>query len=173
MPSRALGECCQWRRHSTKVSQKSPVEISKTPKTLKLLDRAGWRPVDHSSYLLGVHLYTALRHDVPKEGELRNVKLTLLGLHEQVISEESLKNLADMLDVFNHGLGEDEDVIQVHKHELVKEVAQHIVNQSLENSWSISNSKRHEPVLIMSIGSVEHCLPLVSLSDAHQIVRLS
>jgi hypothetical protein len=29
------------------------------------------------------------------------------------MSEESLKNLADM---FNHGLGEDEDVIEIQKH---------------------------------------------------------
>lgn len=91
------------------------------------------------------------------------MKLTLFGLHEQMMSEESLKNLPDMLDVFNHGLGEDEDVIQEHKHELVKEVVMHIIVRGLENGWSISKSKRHDPVLIMSIRSVFHCLPLFSV----------
>ena len=74
--------------------------------------------------------------------------------------------------MFNHGLGEDEDVIHVHKHELVKEVGQHIIYQGLENVWSVSKSKRHDTVLIMPIRSVERCLPLVSLSDAYQIVRV-
>jgi hypothetical protein len=169
MPSQALDERCQWRRHSTEVSHKSLIEMNKTPKTLNLLDRAGSRPIDHRSYLLGVHQYTGLRHDVPQEGDLRNVKLTLFGLHEQVMSEESLKDLADMLDMFNH---EDEDVIQVHKHEQVKEDEQHIIDQDLENGWSISKSKRHDPILIISIRSVERCLPFISLSDVHQILHV-
>ena len=108
---------------------------------LDLLDCAGPRPIDHRFYLLGVHPYTALRHDVHQEGYPRNVKCTLFSLHEEVMREESLKDLANMLDVFNHGPREDEDVIQVHKHELVKEVAQHIINQGLENGGSISKSK--------------------------------
>jgi hypothetical protein len=34
---------------------------------------------------------------------------------------------------------EDENVIQVYKDELVKKVAQHVINQGLENVWSRPN----------------------------------
>ena len=51
-------------------------------------------------------------------------------------------------------------------------VTQHIINQGLENGWSICKFKRHATVLIMSIRGVERCISLVFLSNAHQIVRV-
>jgi hypothetical protein len=117
-------------------SHKSPVDISKTQKTQNFFDCAGPRPVDHRFYLLGVHPHTALRHDAPQEGDLRNVKHT--SRPSQTSGERGVfEEPGELVDVFNHGPGEDEDVIQVHKHELVNEITQHIINQCLEKRLGI------------------------------------
>lgn len=40
-------------------------------------------------------------------------------------------------------VGENLNVIQIDKNKLVKEVPEDVVNESLEDSWSIGEPKRH------------------------------
>lgn len=43
-----------------------------------------------------------------------------------------------MVGVLSGVLGENQDVIQIHKDKAVQEVLEFIIDQSLEDSWSIS-----------------------------------
>ena len=71
------------------------------------------------------------------------MEFTLLHLHKELIVEETLKNMANMLDVRLHVRREDEDIVQVDKDEHVEHLMKDVINQDLKHSWSISESKRH------------------------------
>ena len=78
-----------------------------------------------------------------------------------------------MADVFRRGLREHQDVVQVDHDEDVEEVPQHIIHQSLEHSWSVSQPERHDEVLKVTQVSVKPRLPFVPLSDSYQMVRIT
>lgn len=55
------------------------------------------------------------------------------------------------MNVFLAGLGEDEHIIKIDKHELVEYISEDIVDERLEDRWSIGEVKGHNKIFIMSI----------------------
>ena len=78
-----------------------------------------------------------------------------------------------MLAVLVTRLGKNQNVIQINKHKKVNHVTQNIIYQGLKNSWGISESKGHHLVLIVSRGGVKSCLPLITLSDANEVISIA
>lgn len=50
------------------------------------------------------------------------MQLTLLCLDVELVLQESLKKLAYMLDMLRDGLGENQNVMKIHKQKLVKHI---------------------------------------------------
>ena len=94
----------------------------------------------------------------------------LLCFDEQPVLQQVLEYQADVAGVLRRGLGEDQDVVQVDHDEDVEEIPQHVINQGLENSWSVSQPERHDEVLKVTQVSVKPRLPFVPLSDPYQMV---
>lgn len=61
-----------------------------------------------------------------------------------------MEHQADMLDVPLQVLGEDEDVIQVDKHEPTQHVVEDVVDQILEHHRRIGETERHNQVFKMA-----------------------
>ncbi len=56
------------------------------------------------------------------------------------------------------------------KTKAVNHVTEDVINQGLEHSGDIGQSKWHDQVLKVSQGGVECHLPLVSITDSDQVV---
>jgi len=65
--------------------------------------------------------------------------------------------------------GEDQDIIQINKHELIEHVSEHVIHQHLENSGGIGETKGHHQVLVMSSGGIE----LVAFPDPDQVIGVA
>ena len=63
---------------------------------------------------------------------------------------QTLEHQPDMLLVLLLALGEDMDVIQVDKHELVQHVMEDVVDQVLEQSWHFGEAEGHDQVFKMA-----------------------
>jgi hypothetical protein len=68
--------------------------------------------------------------------------------------------------------GKDKDVVEVDEHELVQHIPENVIDQGLEHSRSIGQTKRHHQVFIVSASSVEGCLPLVTFPYPYQVVGI-
>ena len=75
--------------------------------------------------------------------------------------------------MFGRGLGEHQDIIQIDHDEDVQKIPQHVVNQGLEDSGGVSQSKRHDEVLKVTQMSIKPRLPFVPLADPYQVIRVT
>lgn len=107
------------------------------------------RPVSHLPYFRGVGPHMPTLNDETEEIHRKSVKLAFLCLDISVF-EETLEHQADMLDVPLQVLGEDEDVIQVDKHEPTQHVVEDVVDQILEHHRRIGETERHNQVFKMA-----------------------
>lgn len=101
------------------------------------------------------------------------MELTFLCFHIQGVLQEALKDGLDMMDVLLLGPGEDEDVIEINKDISIEHVSEHIVHHCLEDGRGIGQAERHYEILIVSSWGVECRLPLISFSDADEVVGVA
>lgn len=73
----------------------------------------------------------------PKGRNRLGIELTFLALDiKYKILQETLQDLVGMSLMFCNRLRKHEDIIQVHKHEMINEVSEDVVNNSLKHSGS-------------------------------------
>lgn len=101
------------------------------------------------------------------------MKLTLLSLDENFILQKSLKDQKDVLGVFLNVAGENQDVIQVNKNELIEHVSENIIYEGLEYCRGVGESKGHNQIFRMAEGGIEGCLSLISFFYPDQVVRIA
>lgn len=63
------------------------------------------------------------------------MKLALFPFNKQAILQDALQDLSDMAYVIRERVGEDEDVIKLHKHKTIDEISE---DKTLKNRRSIS-----------------------------------
>ena len=66
---------------------------------------------------------------------------SLLDFHKQLDLQEALKDMSDMKNMLLCRSGKKQDVVKVHEHKPVKHVPKHVINQSLEISGGVGESK--------------------------------
>lgn len=101
------------------------------------------RPLLHRPHLFRFSFKVASLNNKTKERDRLGVKLTFLGFHIQFVLQESGEHLLNMTFMSLCRVGENLNVIQTDKNKLVKEVPEDIINESLEDSWSIGEPKRY------------------------------
>ena len=74
--------------------------------------------------------------------------------------------------MFLQSLRKYQDVVQVDEDVVVNDVMEDIIDKGLEDCGSVRQPKRHHQVLVVPTGSVERCLPLISLLYPDQVVRV-
>ena len=80
-------------------------------------------------------------------------------------------HLPDYPLVLCQGLGEDQDVIQVHTDHLFhNEVMEDVICHCLEGGWTVGEPKEHDQWFIEPLVGLEGGLPLISLGDVHIVV---
>ena len=100
-------------------------------------------------------------------------ELILLSFRPKRVFLESLENLPYMGDMFVPCLTEGEDIIQVDNDKDVKEVLESIVDQILERSGSVGETKGHDVVFEETISGAECCIPLITRLDSDEVVSSS
>ncbi len=69
---------------------------------------------------------------------------TLFSLYIQLVFQEALESLAYMLLMFRRELGEDQHAVQIDENKPVDPVTENVVNQGLEHSRSVGQTKGHK-----------------------------
>src|SRR6202041_517464 len=87
--------------------------------------------------------------------------------------EQLLEHLSDMLDMFLHGFGVDQDVVEVGNTKVIKIFLQCAVDIRLERSRGVRQSKRHDKVLKMTIARPKGSFPFFTESNSEKIVGCS
>src|SRR5690242_1401601 len=65
---------------------------------------------------------------------------------------------------------EDQNVIQINDHKLIKILTKDIIHQVLEDCRGVRETKGHNNILEMTISSTECCFPFVTWPDPDKIV---
>ena len=94
----------------------------------------------------------------------------LIGVGIEVMLSEASENFLDIVLVFFLGVGADEDVIEVHQYTNIKQVAEDVIHEALENGRCIGESERHYMPFKGAVASLESHLPFVTLLDSDQMV---
>ena len=149
-----------------------PIKIGESQESLEGLPVGGSGPLLHRSHLLGVHGDAAGGDDVAGKCCGGAQELAFLGLDEQPVLEEVLEDLADVTLVRPSILGENQDVIQINKYELVDHVPLDVVHQGLEDSRRVREPEQHDEVLPVPRWRVKGCLSLVALLYPHQVIGI-
>ena len=90
-----------------------PIEVGETKEMLEALPVGGLGPLLNRSHLLGIHGDAAGGDYVAEKCGRCARELTLLGLHEQPVLQETLEDLEDVTLVRSSVLGENEDAIEI------------------------------------------------------------
>lgn len=94
----------------------------------------------------------------PKERNRLGIELTFLTLDiKYKILQETLQDLVDVSLMFCNRLRKHEDIIQVHKHEMINEVSEDVVNNSLKHSGSNGKYKKVFEMIVCSVCSIVSC----------------
>jgi len=98
------------------------------------------------------------------------VEVSLLRLNVKTSIREHLQYLIDLLLVFLQAVVIDEDVIKKGSAEVVKELAEYIVDQDLEVGWCIGKAEWHYKRFKTAILCPEGCFPFLPLGHLYQVV---
>ncbi len=83
--------------------------------------------------LVIIHLYSLGRDDIPEELDGGSVELALLQLEVKMVFSQFLKDLLHVAAMFSLVLGVDEDIINIDDDELMEELPEHLIHESLED----------------------------------------
>ncbi len=83
--------------------------------------------------LVIIHLYSLGRDDIPEELDGGSVELALLQLEVKMVFSQFLKDLLHVAAMFSLVLGVDEDIINIDDEELMEELPEHLIHESLED----------------------------------------
>ena len=126
------------------VLDEAPVEVCEPEEGLDFMFSSGSWPLCNSSHLYWVHPYFSFRDHESEVLNLCSFKLTLLQLEVELVLLKLFHHLLDYPPVLCQGLGEDQDVIQVHAdHSFHDGVTEDVIHHCLEGGWTVSESKEH------------------------------
>ncbi|KIM60602.1 hypothetical protein SCLCIDRAFT_123835 [Scleroderma citrinum Foug A] len=91
------------------------------------------------------------------------MELTLFGFSKELVLAQAPKHFPNMFDMVLH---------IVYYHADIKHICEDRVDKLLEGSWGIGESKRHHLPFVGAVVSAEGSFPLITLSDANQMVRM-
>ncbi len=74
--------------------------------------------------------------------------------------------------LFALALSINEDVIKIHNHKNVELLCQDLVDITLECSWYIGQTKRHDLVLEVTIAGSESRLPFIAFPDPYLMISI-
>ncbi len=83
--------------------------------------------------LVIIHLYSLGRDDIPEELDGGSVELALLQFEVKMVFSQFLKDLLHVVAMFSLVLGVDEDIINIDDDELMEELPEHLIHESLED----------------------------------------
>src|SRR6185369_4474696 len=100
-----------------------------------------------------------------EEWNLINPNLALAELSIQLMLSQSLQHEPQMLFMLCLCLGEDQNIINEDHHEDIQIIHENHVHQVHEESWGISQAKRHDRVLIPPVLAGERRLRNILRTD--------
>ncbi len=119
----------------TEILDETTIEVSKPQKSLKLLHRQGKRPLLDCCYLPMVHLNILLADDVTEELYSGAMELALLQLEVEMVLAEPLEDLCQVVVMVGRVLGVYENIIDIDDNEVVEELLEHLIYETLEDGW--------------------------------------
>ena len=85
---------------------------------------------------------------------------------------QSPKYFPNVFFVILHIVQVNQDVVEVNYHADIEHICEYRVYELLKCSWGIGEAKRHHQPLVGAVSGSEGCLPLVTISDANQMVHM-
>ena len=153
------------------VGDEPSVEVDEPYERLDLRPVGGNHPLHYGLDLLGICGYCAIADDESQIGDGVHLEEALGGLQVELVLTKVLQHPVNNLPMQLEVLGEDEDVVQVHKNvALIDEVPKNFVHHALEGGGGVAESKEHDGGLKQSSICSKRSLPLVSLPHSHIVV---
>ncbi|KIM62628.1 hypothetical protein SCLCIDRAFT_119198, partial [Scleroderma citrinum Foug A] len=140
------------------VMDKTMVEVRESEKGLDVLYFLRFRPIGDGLNFLHGH-----RESIGRETETKvlgggGMELTFLWLGEEIVLSEMSE---DFVDVLLMGL------------EVLREIREDTIDESLESHGSICQAEGHDIPLEGTILRVEHGFPFITFGNADQVVRMA
>lgn len=132
--------CC----HLAVVFDEVAIKIGKPQEPLELLDGNGSGPLDCSLGLLKVSLKSPALDEVPQECDRGTMKLTFFSFYKWAVLQKSLQDMTGMESVLSEHAREYQDVVQINKPKVIKEVPENTIEDSLKHIWGIGEAERHD-----------------------------
>lgn len=84
--------------------------------------------------------------------------------------KQTLHDLPDIGGMLLDQFRDDQNVVQIHKDLIIKQVSEHVIHEMLEGRRCISQTGRHDQAFKMTVSSSKCGLPFVAFFDSDQIV---
>ena len=146
------------------------VEVGKPKQALDVLHIRWGQPVENTGHHLEDHSDAVVSDDQSEILPLPLVEVALLQLKVKTSIRERLQYCENQLLVFIQGVAIDKDVVKEGSIEVVEELVEYIVDQSLEVSWRIGQAKWHHQRFKKAILCLEGCLLFLPLGHLYQVI---
>ena len=155
------------------VLNESSAISGKTEKASKLLHILRRFPFNNGLNLGRVNLNALGRDNMPKINHFFQPELALGKLGIQLVFSQFIKHQPEMFLMFFLILRKDQNVVEIEQDKLILEWRENIVHQSIKSRRSISQTKRHDRILIRAKTSPECRLRNVFLANANLMIAHS
>ena len=139
---------------------------------MQLLHISGARPGGNGGHLFRVYLQGPTTHNVPQVLNLRLAKVALLAFGKQLMCTKLFEDPTQMLFMLLHTCTIHQQVIKVHKEEVIQSTVKHIVHQTLESARSIGESKGQNGELIQTKSAQERGFRLIPRVNGNLVISL-
>jgi hypothetical protein len=121
------------RNHYRKITcNETPIEVNKSRKTLNFTNKSWGNPIHNGLDLMRIHVNTISKIIYLRNSTFGLMELTFFQLNVKSNFLKLVQNKPNMLFIFLHVLGKNEDVIDITSHSIVHVSTKNIVHQILK-----------------------------------------
>ena len=144
--------------------------ISQTQETPDVCRNEESQPVLYLLNIFQINLYTLVGHNMTKEGQWSQPKLTFVEFHIQLMFPQYLRYHSQMLSMLLSGLRVYEDVIYEYYVKRIKVFMEDPIHKIHKHDWCISETKWNDNKFVMTITGMEGSLRNILLSHSKLVI---
>ncbi|KIM65167.1 hypothetical protein SCLCIDRAFT_113717 [Scleroderma citrinum Foug A] len=137
------------------IEYESAVEVHEAQEGLYVLHLSGFGPITNCFDFVSRHCQAIGGEEI-----------------SELVLVQSPKHFPNMFFVILHIVRVDQDVVEVNYHADIKHICEYRVYKPLEYGRGSGEAERHHQPLIGAISGSEGCFPLITISNANQMVRM-
>ncbi len=143
------------------------IKVGESKKTLNITQKRWGNLIRNGWGLVKIHENAISRNKISKKIHFNLMKFSFLQFNIESNSFKFVKNKSNILFIFLHVLGKNEDAIDVKNNKVIQVFMENIIHQVLKDYKGISKAKRHHHIFKMVRTNSKNNFPFITFLNTH------